>query len=154
MLAGFAVFSGLALGMSDGAAAAESAPKARKNPMLDENRRHDLSVFSFMNDLGNRRDQAPVLVTLKVKGPKALTSFCEFLPKVNEAVLSVMMQGPPVRGDEKKILAAIEAPLKKAVNDVLPGHPVRRVVTRSAMSVSEFGPDLLKTKNACKAIDG
>ena len=86
--------------------------------------------------------------------PKALTSFCEFLPKVNEAVLGVMMQGSPVKGDERKALTVLQGTLKQAINDVLPGHPVRRVVARAARSASEFGPDLLKTKNACKAIDG
>jgi hypothetical protein len=154
LLAGLAVSCGIALSLAGNAAAADSEPKARKNPMLDEDRRHDLSVYSFMNELGDRRGETPVLVTLNVTGPRALTSFCEFQPRVNEAVLGVMMQGAPVRGDEKKMLAAIESPLKLAINDVLPGKPVRKVVTRSARNASEFGPDLLRTEKACKAVGG
>ena len=153
LLAALAVSCGIALSLA-GTAMAADAPTARKNPMLDEGRQHDLSVFSFMNDLGGRRGEVPVLVTLNVTGPKALTSFCEFLPKVNEAVLGVMMQGAPVGGDEKKVLTALQGTLRQAINDVLPGHPVRKVATRSARTASEFGPDLLKTKNACKAVDG
>ncbi len=79
-----------------GSAEASDAPKARPNPMLEEDRVHDLSVFSFMS---SPRGQAPVLITLNVKGPKALTSFCEFEPKVNEAVLNVMMQAPSNQRD-------------------------------------------------------
>jgi hypothetical protein len=151
LLAGLAVCCGIGLGLAGTAAAAGSEPQARKNPMLDENRRHDLSVFSFMS---SPRGQTPVLITLNVKGPKALTSFCEFQPKVDEAVLGVMMQAPSDQRDEKKALAAIQGPLRQAINEVLPGKPVRKVLTRSGRTASEFGPDLLRTKDACKAVDG
>ena len=94
-----------------------------------------------------------MLVTLNVRGPKALAQFCDNQPTVNEAVLSVLSRdrGKLGRG---AILNSVKAPLRKAINRVLKGKPVRKVDTRAGRTPAEFGPDLMKTRKACKAIQG
>lgn len=132
---------------------AEAPPAKKKAPIFDENRTHKVSVFSFMQSLSGRGASYPVLVTLNVKGPKALTEFCDNQPRVNEAVLGVLSRDRAAT-DRNAALRSIKAPLRKAVNGVLPGKPVRKVSTRTGRSPAEFGPDLVKTKKACKAIRG
>ena len=84
---------------------------------------------------------------MRVKGPKALASFCDNQPKVNEAVLDVLSQDRGKSG-KKAALKSIKSPLRKAVNRVL------KVLARTGRTPVEFGPDLMKTKKACKAIQG
>ena len=146
--AGMAMLFGLVAG-----AHAETTPTKKKDPIFDENRIHKLSVFSYMQSMGGRGPSQPVLVTMRVKGPKALASFCDNQPKVNEAVLDVLSQDRGKSG-KKAALKSIKSPLRKAVNRVLKGKPVRKVLARTGRTPVEFGPDLMKTKKACKAIQG
>jgi hypothetical protein len=104
-----------------------------------------------MHSLSGGGSSYPVLVTLNVKGPKALTEFCDNQPKISEAVLGVLSQDRG-KANRKSALRSIKIPLKKAVNRVLVGKPVRKVNTRAGRTPAEFGPDLMKTKRACKAI--
>lgn len=135
------------------AAGIAEAAGSKKDPIFDEDRIHKVSVFSFMQSLSRGGKSYPVLVTLNVRGPKNLTTFCDNQPKVNEAVLGVLSQDRG-KANKKAVLRAIKMPLRKAVNRVLTGKPVRKVVTRAGRTPAEFGPDLMKTKRACKAIHG
>lgn len=133
--------------------AAEAPPPKKKDPIFDENRIHKISVFSYMQSRGGSGPSRPVLVTLKVKGPEALVKFCDNQPSVSEAVLDVLSRD---RGKvaKKAALKSVKSPLRKAINRVLKGKPVRKVDARAGRSPAEFGPDLMKTKRACRAIRG
>lgn len=135
-------------GFAAGAAAAK-----KTDPIFDENRIHKVSVFSYMQSMSGRGPSRPVLVTFNVKGPQALVEFCDNQPSVNEAVLDVLSRDRG-RAGKKAVLKSVKSPLKKAVNKVLTGKPVRKVHTRTGRTPADFGPDLIKTKRACKAVQG
>lgn len=156
--AGIRAFAGIVVGMTvlcgfAASAAAEAPPPKKKDPIFDENRIHKISVFSYMQSMGGRGPSRPVLVTLKVKGPEALAKFCDNQPSVSEAVLDVLSRD---RGKvaKKAALKSVKSPLRRAINKVLKGKPIRKVNARAGRTPAEFGPDLMKTKRACKAIQG
>ena len=134
-------------------AAAETPPPKKKDAIFDENKIHQVSVFSYMQTMGGRGPSQPVLVTLNVKGPEALAEFCDNQSSVNEAVLQILSRDRG-RAGKKAVLKSVKKPLQKAVNRVLAGKPVKKIETRSARTPAEFSREMTHTRKACKAIQG
>ena len=141
------------------AVASNSEPVKKIDPLLEENRIHRLSIFSYMPHLtrgrfSNRRKRyVPILITLKITGPKGLHAFCEFRPMINEAVLNVVTDEQIATEQRPADLQDMKDQILEAVNYSLPGAPVSSLDARAGRSPSEFGKDIHQTNVVCKKLN-
>ena len=66
----------------------------------------------------------PILVTLNIRGPEGLFTFCEYRPKIFEAVLNIVTDDQVATGARKVVLKDMEPQIMEAVNYSLTGEPV------------------------------
>jgi hypothetical protein len=147
--------SGLVLigGASTAALAADSEPVKKIPPLLEEDRIHKLAIFSYMRPPRGRGRSIPILVTLNIRGPEGLQTFCEYRPMIFEAVLIVTTEEPVSTGDRKSLLADMKSHILEAVNYSLPGEPISSVEARAGRSTSEFSQDIVQTRGVCRQLD-
>ena len=142
------------------AVASSSEPVKKIDPLLEEDRIHSLSVFSYMPPItrgrfSNRRKRSiPILITLKIMGPKGLLAFCEFRPMINEAILNVVTDEPVTTEKRPTDLQDMKGQILEAVNHSLAGAPVSSLDARVGRSPSEFSQEMHQTNIACKKLDG
>ena len=147
------------------AVASSSEPVKKIDPLLEEDRIHRLSIFSYMPPLTRgrflkrRKRYIPILITLNITGPKGLHAFCEFRPRINEAVLNVVTDD---NGATDELISTEQRPadlqdmkdqILKAVNFSLPGAPVSSLDARAGRSPADFGKDMHETNVVCKKLD-
>jgi hypothetical protein len=135
------------------AIAANSEPVKKIDPLLEEDRVHRLSIFSYMQPLKRGGRSVPIRVTLKIIGPKGLYAFCEYRPRIFEAVLNVITEDRVTTEDRKTILNDMKVQMLDAVNYSLPGAPVSGIDARAGRSASEFGQEIVQTNRICKKLD-
>jgi hypothetical protein len=133
--------------------AADSEPVKKIDPLLEEDRVHKLSVFSYMQPLQRGGRAAPVLVTLSIVGPEGLRTFCEYRPMIHEAILNVVTDDQVSTGDRQAVLEDMKVQMLEEVNYSLPGEPISSVDARAGRSASEFGQDIVHTNMICKKLD-
>lgn len=150
-----AVFSALMLGciLAANAAAEDAKPAKKIDPLLLEDTIHKLSVASFLQSFSRGGRSVPILVTLSIKGPKGLQSFCELRPRISEAVLNVVTDDQVIGVNRKNRMSDVRAHLLDAVNEALPDAPVSSIDTKTGRSPSEFGKEMIHTSRTCKKLD-
>jgi hypothetical protein len=119
----------------------------------EEDKIHILSVYNFLHSSRRLRTPRPVLVTVTVKGKVALEEFCEHRPRILESVLRVYGWAEPQGGLAKSSSANKRDRLLISISNILPEEAVQDMEVRMASDVKEFGPALLKTRYACKALE-
>ncbi|MBK19797.1 MAG: hypothetical protein CMM52_13265 [Rhodospirillaceae bacterium] len=153
-----AIFVFLAFSPVAGNAAEETEEqlKARQKAEAEANRVHALSVFSYVNPVRGRihSRRRPILITLNVKGIKALSKFCHQKPLIGETILKVIGWGPAPDLSNKKILAEKQRDLREAFDAVLPENSLKTVSLKVGRMASEFGDDLKLTAKACSVGKG
>ena len=140
-------------GLSAKVTAAEGEPVKKIDPLLEEDRVHKLSVFSYMQPMRRGGRSVPVLVTLNIKGPKGLETFCEYKPMIFEAVLNVITDDHVSTGNRDALLEDMKVEMLEAVNYSLPGQPISSIDARTGRSASEFGRDVSQTIGICRKLD-
>ena len=140
-------------GAATSSIATDGESEKKIDPILEEDRVHKLSIFSYMQPPKRRGRSIPILVTLNIIGPKGLRTFCEYRPMIFEAVLNVTTDQQASTGDSGSLLADMEAQILEEVNYSLPGEPISSVDTRSGRSASEFGQDIVQTNGICRKLD-
>jgi len=153
-VAAFLLGTMLVCGAAAKAVASGSEPVKKIDPLLEEDRVHKLSIFSYMQPLERRGRPVPILVTLNIKGPQGLRTFCEYRPKILEAVLTIITDDQVMAGDRKALVKDLNDHMLEAVNYALPGAPVSGIAARAGRSASEFGMDIVHTNKICKKLDG
>jgi len=133
--------------------AADDEPVKKIDPLLEEDRVHKLSIFSYMQPPKGRGRSIPILVTLNIIGPKGLRTFCEFRPMIFEAVLNVTTDQYTSTGDSRTMLEDMTAQILEEVNYSLPGEPISSVEARTGRSASEFGKNIAQTNGICRKLD-
>ncbi len=149
-LTGLIIIGGAAID----AFAADAEPAKKIDPLLEEDRVHKLSIFSYMQPLKRGQDSVPVLVTLNIKGPKGLRTFCEFRPRIFEDVLRIVTDDQVVTGGRQAVLEDMKVQMLEAVNHSLPDAPVSSIDAKAGRSASEFGKEIVQTNGICKKLDG
>jgi hypothetical protein len=135
-------------------AAAEGEPVKKIDPLLEEDRVHKLSIFSYMQPLQKGGRAVPVLITLNIKGPEGLGTFCEYRPMIFEAALQIITDDHVATSERQTLIRDLEEQILESVNYSLPGTPVSRVNVRAGRSASEFGQDIIQTNLICRKLDG
>ena len=149
----------LVFGIAADTFAADSDPVRKIDPLLERDRAHDLSIFSYMRPAERRLRSVPVLVTLNIVGPEGLKIFCEYRPRISEAVLNVLSDEHASFDDEGSIierktdLANRKKQMLQAVNYVLPGQPVSGLDVMAGRRAAQFGPEIAWTNKTCRKLD-
>ena len=132
----------------------EEAATAKAAAEAAESAPHQLSVFSYIQDWRGRNAAQPVLVTMKVKGQKALSRFCDNVPLVEDAVLRTLLSEARQSRQNGVRLVSMQEPLKLAVAEIFPPETLQGVEMRAGRQPAEFSSDLQKTTAACAAKKG
>jgi hypothetical protein len=150
-----AAMAGLILlgGAAVDAVASEGAANRKVDPLLEEHRVHALSVFSYLQPSEPGSRSVPLLITLRIEGPEGLRTFCEYRPKVFEAVLNVITEDQLSTGGGQHDLRHMKDQMLEELNYALPGEPVSRLDARTARTASEFGGEIAHTDRVCKKLD-
>tara|TARA_R110000787_G_scaffold125280_8_gene236432 strand:- start:189 stop:662 length:474 start_codon:yes stop_codon:yes gene_type:complete len=152
-----AAAAGLTLCIAAGGAYAsddEAAAAAKAAAEALENDAHRLSVFSYIQDWRGRNVALPVLVTMQVKGQKALSRFCDNVPLVEDAVLRTLLSGTRLSRRNGARLVSMREPLKMAVAEIFPPEALQGIEMRAGRQPADFASDLQKTTAACGAKKG
>lgn len=148
------LFGILLVGSSAGGAIASgSEPVKKVDPLLQEDRVHKLSIFSYMQPLERDGRSVPIMVTLNIIGTKGLQTFCEYRPMIFEAVLNIITDEQVSAGDRRAVLADMKGQMLEAVNYSLPDAPVSSIDVRAGRSATEFGRDIVRTNRVCRKLD-
>lgn len=149
-----AVMAGSMLLGSAAVDAVASGGEAKKiDPLLEEHRVHALSVFSYLQPSEPGSHSVPLLITLRIEGPEGLRTFCEYRPKVLEAVLNVITEDQLSTEGGHHDLRHMKDQMLEELNYALPGEPVSRLDARTARTASEFGGEIAHTDRVCKKLD-
>ena len=92
--------------------------------------------------------------TRNIRGPEGLFTFCEYRPKIFEAVLNIVTDDQVATGARKVVLKDMEPQLLEAVNYSLPGEPVSSIDASVGRSVSEFGKEIGHTNRIYHKLHG
>jgi len=149
-----AAAAGLTLCLAAGGAHAADDEEAAKAKAAAEAASHRLSVFSYLQDWRGRSVALPVLVTMELKGEKALGQFCDNVPLVEDAVLTTLLSGTRLSRRNGARLVSMQEPLKLAVAGIFPPEALQSVEMRAGRQPADFSSDLKKTSDACAAKKG